>query len=73
MTDLSISIVMPAYNAAHLLPGDHDLSDYPIGYGYQWWVPDGEEGPEGCEESHHASLGEVLSREQRREGRGGGA
>ena len=28
----------------HLLPGDNPLSDYPLGYGYQWWVPDGNEG-----------------------------
>ena len=31
-------------DAPHLLPGDHELTDYPIGYGYQWWVPDGSEG-----------------------------
>ena len=28
----------------HLLPGDNILSDYPLGYGYQWWVPEGNEG-----------------------------
>ena len=28
----------------HLLPGDNPLSDYPLGYGYQWWVPEGNEG-----------------------------
>jgi len=28
----------------HLLPGDNPLSDYPLGYGYQWWVLDGNEG-----------------------------
>ena len=24
----------------HLMPGDNPLSDYPMGYGYQWWIPD---------------------------------
>ena len=28
----------------HLTPGDNPLSDYPLGYGYQWWVPDGDKG-----------------------------
>ena len=28
----------------HLLPGDNPLSDYPLGYGYQWWVLEGDEG-----------------------------
>ena len=28
----------------HLTPGDNPLSDYPLGYGYQWWVPGGDEG-----------------------------
>ena len=27
-------------DAPHLMPGDNPLSDYPMGYGYQWWVPD---------------------------------
>lgn len=31
-------------DAPHLLPGDHELSDWAIGYGYQWWVPEGNEG-----------------------------
>jgi len=30
-------------DAPHLLPGaDNALSNYPWGYGYQWWVPSGE-------------------------------
>ncbi|MBA58545.1 MAG: serine hydrolase [Gammaproteobacteria bacterium] len=24
----------------HLMPGDNPLSDFPMGYGYQWWIPD---------------------------------
>jgi len=28
-------------DAPHLMPGDNPLSDFPLGYGYQWWVPDG--------------------------------
>ena len=28
----------------HLTPGDNPLSDYPLGYGYQWWVPGGDKG-----------------------------
>lgn len=32
-------------DAPHLLPGaDNPLSDFPLGYGYQWWVMDGDEG-----------------------------
>jgi CubicO group peptidase (beta-lactamase class C family) len=31
-------------DAPHLLPGDNPASDFPLGYGYQWWVMDGEEG-----------------------------
>ena len=32
-------------DAPHLLPGkDNPASDYEIGYGYQWWVPEGDEG-----------------------------
>ena len=27
-------------DAPHLIPGDNPLSDFPLGYGYQWWVPD---------------------------------
>lgn len=27
-------------DADHLLPGDNPLSDFPLGYGYQWWIPD---------------------------------
>jgi CubicO group peptidase (beta-lactamase class C family) len=23
-----------------LLLGDNPLSDFPLGYGYQWWIPD---------------------------------
>ena len=28
-------------DAPHLMPGDNQLSDYPMGYGYQWWIPEG--------------------------------
>tara|TARA_R110002072_G_scaffold46082_10_gene127993 strand:+ start:23212 stop:24423 length:1212 start_codon:yes stop_codon:yes gene_type:complete len=28
----------------HLLPGENPASDYPMGYGYQWWLLDGDEG-----------------------------
>lgn len=31
-------------DAPHLMPGDNDASDFQLGYGYQWWVPEGEEG-----------------------------
>ena len=31
-------------DAPHLLPGENPLSDYPMGYGYQWWVMDGDQG-----------------------------
>jgi CubicO group peptidase (beta-lactamase class C family) len=27
----------------HLLPGENAFSDYPMGYGYQWWLMDGDE------------------------------
>ena len=27
-------------DAPHLMPGENPLSDYPMGYGYQWWIPD---------------------------------
>ena len=26
-------------DAPHLMPGKHGLSDYEMGYGYQWWIP----------------------------------
>ncbi|MDF1687970.1 MAG: serine hydrolase [Parvibaculaceae bacterium] len=29
-------------DAPHLMPGDNPLSDFPMGYGYQWWVMDGD-------------------------------
>ena len=32
------------YKRQHLTPGDNPLSDYPLGYGYQWWVPGGDKG-----------------------------
>ena len=28
-------------DAPHLMPGENPLSDFPLGYGYQWWIPDG--------------------------------
>jgi CubicO group peptidase (beta-lactamase class C family) len=31
-------------DAPHLLPGDNPLSDHGMGYGYQWWLMDGEDG-----------------------------
>ena len=31
-------------DAPHLMPGDNPLSDFPMGYGYQWWVMDGDQG-----------------------------
>ena len=27
-------------DAPHLMPGENPLSDFPLGYGYQWWIPD---------------------------------
>ena len=27
-------------DAPHLMPGENPLSDFPMGYGYQWWIPD---------------------------------
>jgi CubicO group peptidase (beta-lactamase class C family) len=30
-------------DAPHLLPGDNPNSDYVMGYGLQWWVPEGTE------------------------------
>ena len=31
-------------DGVHLTPGDNPLSDYPLGYGYQWWIPEGDKG-----------------------------
>lgn len=32
-------------DAPHLMPGKNNpASDFELGYGYQWWVPDGDEG-----------------------------
>lgn len=31
-------------DAPHLMPGDHQLSNHPYGYGYQWWIPQNDEG-----------------------------
>jgi CubicO group peptidase (beta-lactamase class C family) len=31
-------------DAPHLLPGENPRSDFPLGYGYQWWIMDGDEG-----------------------------
>lgn len=31
-------------DAPHLMPGAHDLTDWPIGYGYQWWIPERPDG-----------------------------
>ena len=31
-------------DAPHLLPGDNPMSDFDLGYGYQWWVLDGNQG-----------------------------
>lgn len=31
-------------DAPHLIPGENDLSDYDLGYGYQWWIPDDNSG-----------------------------
>lgn len=27
-------------DAPHLMPGDNPASDYKMGYGYQWWIPE---------------------------------
>jgi len=35
---VSASIVA---DAPHLIPGDNPASDWPLGYGYQWWIPEG--------------------------------
>jgi len=37
-SDWVVSSTKP--DAPHLMPGDNPLSDFPIGYGYQWWIPD---------------------------------
>ena len=31
-------------DAPHLLPGENPASDFPLGYGYPWWIMDGDEG-----------------------------
>ena len=31
-------------DAPHLIPGDNPQSDWPIGYGQQWWIPEGDVG-----------------------------
>jgi len=31
-------------DAPHLMPGENEASDFPMGYGYQWWIMDGDEG-----------------------------
>ena len=31
-------------DAPHLQPGDHGHSSHHYGYGFQWWIPEGEEG-----------------------------
>lgn len=32
-------------DAPHLMPGkDNPASDFELGYGYQWWIPEGDEG-----------------------------
>jgi CubicO group peptidase (beta-lactamase class C family) len=31
-------------DAPHLIPGDNPASDWPLGYGYQWWIPVGSVG-----------------------------
>lgn len=42
-TDWVSASVTP--DAPHLLPGkDNPASDFELGYGYQWWVPEGSEG-----------------------------
>ncbi len=30
-------------DAAHLIPGENPNSDWVLGYGYQWWIPEGTE------------------------------
>lgn len=31
-------------DAPHLMPGENPTSDWVLGYGYQWWIPEGDEG-----------------------------
>ncbi len=31
-------------DAPHLMPGDNPASDFGLGYGYQWWIPEGDRG-----------------------------
>ena len=31
-------------DAPHLMPGDNPQSDWPVGYGQQWWIPEGDVG-----------------------------
>lgn len=31
-------------DAPHLIAGDNPASDWPLGYGYQWWIPEGDQG-----------------------------
>ena len=31
-------------DAPHLMPGENEASDFPMGYGYQWWIMEGDEG-----------------------------
>lgn len=31
-------------DAAHLMPGENELSDNVMGYGYQWWIPEHPQG-----------------------------
>ena len=31
-------------DAPHLMPGPNDKSSFPLGYGLQWWVPEGNDG-----------------------------
>jgi CubicO group peptidase (beta-lactamase class C family) len=30
-------------DAPHLMPGENPQSDFPMGYGYQWWIMDGDD------------------------------
>lgn len=30
-------------DAPHLMPGEHEFSSHPYGYGYQWWIPENDE------------------------------
>jgi hypothetical protein len=31
-------------DAPHLIPGKRDNSDWVLGYGYQWWIPENSDG-----------------------------